>query len=47
VHIASIENDNGEYPLSQIDAFKAFQKNIKHRCEDPPVAVELNDVGMY
>jgi hypothetical protein len=47
VHIASIETENGENPLSHSDAFKTFQENIKDRCEELPVATELNDIGMY
>jgi predicted SnoaL-like aldol condensation-catalyzing enzyme len=47
VHIASIETTDGSNPLSMTDAFKTFQKNIKDRCEELPVAVDLNEVGLY
>ena len=47
VHIASIETDDGNNPLSQIEAFQAFQAEIRDRCEEPPVAVDLNDIGSY
>ena len=47
VHIASIETDNGENPLSKSSAFKSFQEKIKDRCEDPPVAVDLHTIGSY
>ncbi len=47
VHIASIETADGNNPLGMTDAFKAFQKDIKDRCEEPPVAVDLNEVGSY
>lgn len=47
VHIASIETDDGSNPLSQTLAFKAFQENIRDRCEEPPVAVELKEVGAF
>jgi len=46
VHIASIET-GGPNPLTQTAAFKAFQEGIKDRCEEPPVAVELTEVGSY
>ena len=46
VHIASIETD-GPNPLTRTAAFKAFQEGIKDRCEEPPVAVELTEVGSY
>jgi hypothetical protein len=47
VHIASIETDDGQNPLSNTAAFKAFQEGIKDRCEEPPVAVQLHDIGSY
>jgi hypothetical protein len=47
VHIASIETDDGQNPLSESPAFKAFQAEIGERCEEPPVAVDLNEVGSY
>ena len=47
VHIASIETENGENPLSQSSAFKSFQENIKARCEEPPVVVDLHTIGSY
>ena len=47
VHIVSIETESGDNPLSQSPAFKAFQVGIKDRCEEPPVAVVLEEVGSY
>ena len=47
VHIASIETDDGNNPLSQSTAFQAFQEDIRDRCEEPPVAVDLNEIGNY
>ena len=47
VHLASIETDDGSNPLSQSAAFKAFQERIKERCEKPPVAVDLHEIGSY
>jgi hypothetical protein len=29
------------------EAFKVFQKEIKERCEEPPVAVDLQEIGSY
>jgi hypothetical protein len=45
VHIVSIEKENN--PLAESSAFKAFQAGIKDRCQEPPVAVDLNEVGSY
>jgi hypothetical protein len=47
VHIASIETAQGNNPLAESPAFKAFQAEIKDRCDEPPVAVELNEIGSY
>lgn len=47
VHIASIETTNGSNPLSMTDAFPLFTKDIKDRCEEPPVAMVLSEVGSY
>lgn len=47
VHIASIETEDGSNPLTESAAFKAFQAGIKDRCEVPPKAVELNELGNY
>lgn len=47
VHIASIETTDGSNPLAELSAFKAFAAQIKDRCEEPPVAVDLTEVGSY
>ncbi|MDH3252516.1 MAG: hypothetical protein OEM41_06955 [Ignavibacteria bacterium] len=47
VHIASIETKDGSNPLSGIEAFKAFQKDINSRCIESPVATEITEVGSF
>jgi hypothetical protein len=47
VHIVSHEGADGRDPLRELPAFKAFTAEIKDRCEDPPVAAELTEVGSY
>jgi len=47
VHIASVETESGNNPLTETTAFKEFQAEIKDRCEEPPVAVPLNEIGSY
>ncbi len=47
IHIASIETNDGTNPLSESPAFKEFQKEIKDRCEIPPYAIELSEIGSY
>ena len=47
VHVASIESDDGGNPLTETAAFRAFQAELKDRCEEPPVAVTLDTIGTY
>jgi hypothetical protein len=47
VHIVSHEADGGVNPLSELPSFKAFVAGIRERCAEPPVAVELNEIGTY
>jgi hypothetical protein len=47
VHIASIETPDGKNPLFALAAFTAFSTRIEDRCEEPPVASELHELGAY
>jgi hypothetical protein len=47
VHIAFIETDDGDNPLPQSKAFKALQEEIRDRCDEAPVAVDLNEIGSF
>ena len=47
VHIVSLEAADGSNPLGELAAFKAFTAQISDRCEEPPVPVELSEVGSY
>ena len=47
VHIVSLEAVDGSNPLGELSAFKAFTAEIRDRCEEPPVAAELKEVGSY
>jgi hypothetical protein len=47
VHIASIETADGINPLGMTAAFPLFSKDIKDRCEELPVVVDLNEMGSY
>ena len=47
VHVASIETEDGTNPLGATEAFKAFQSELKARCDELPAAIELNEVGSY
>jgi hypothetical protein len=47
VHLVSFEGTEGANPLATLSAFKAFTADIKDRCEEPPVAADLKEVGSY
>ena len=47
IHIVSLESLDGGNPLVELAAFKAFTAQIKERCDEPPVATELSEVGSY
>ncbi len=47
VHIVSLEAADGTNPLRESAAFEAFTAHIRDRCEEPPVAVDLSEVGSY
>ncbi len=46
VHLATVD-DTDENPLLVLPAFKAFQKQLKDRCVEPPVVTELSAIGSY
>ena len=45
VHVAQTED--GQNPLTEVAAFREFQKEVGERCEEPPVVAELREVGSY
>jgi hypothetical protein len=47
VHIVSHEAVDGRSLLTELSAFKAFAAGVKERCEEPPIVVELNEIGSY
>jgi hypothetical protein len=47
VHIVSVETADGNNPLTETAAFKAFQTGIQDRCEEQPVLTEMTEVGSY
>jgi hypothetical protein len=47
VHLSSIETEDGQSPLSELEAFKAFQKDIGDRCDEAPVVTKLREIGSF
>jgi len=47
VHVVAYEDPQGANPLPDLAAFKAFTADIRDRCEEAPVATDLEEVGSY
>lgn len=47
VHLAVVKPDSDPHPLASQPAFRAFTAEIADRCDEPPVAVELTEVGSF
>ena len=45
VHLASLED--GGTPLSSLESFRAFSKDIRDRCAEGPLPMEPHLVGNY
>jgi hypothetical protein len=45
MHVAFSEGDSA--PLPGLAAFKEFTRDIAERCDEPPVVMELQEVGSY
>jgi hypothetical protein len=47
VHLARIEEGADGHPLLKLEAFQQFIADIRARCEEPPVSVELTPLGQF
>jgi len=47
IHIVSIETSDGTNPLTNMAAFRDFVAQIRERCVDLPVPVELIEIESY
>jgi hypothetical protein len=47
LHIAWLEATEGPNLLTELPAFKEFTADIRQRCEEPPVSVDLNEIASY
>ena len=45
VHISESEGEDN--PLTHLDAFQEFQREIEDRCEEGPVVTPADEVGSY
>jgi hypothetical protein len=46
-HIVSYDSDADNQSLTSLPAFKAFTAGVRQRCDEPPVTVELTEIGSY
>ncbi len=47
VHVASIETDDGSNPLSALEEFRDFTRDIETRCDEGPLGLDATVVGAY
>jgi hypothetical protein len=45
VHVAHVDAE--ENPLLEVPAFKRFQEGIGERCDEPPAASALTEIGSF
>ena len=46
-HIAFVDTPDGKNPLNGSPAFAAFSAAVRDRCDEPPVALEVEELGSY
>jgi hypothetical protein len=47
IHVAFVDTTDGKNPLTTVAAFKAFQADVKNRCDIPPAPNDVEVVGSY
>jgi hypothetical protein len=47
VHVAISEEADARSPLTEIGAFKEFQRAIAERCDEPPVVSGAEEIGSF
>ena len=47
MHLAVVEPGLEPHPLLSLPAFERFSEGIGERCDEPPVVVEMSEVGSY
>ena len=47
IHLASVETDAGQNPLTGLESFKRFQVGIADRCDEPPVVTAAREIGSF
>lgn len=47
VHLVSYDEGVSNSVLTSLPEFKAFSEGVKERCVEPPVRIDLTEVGSY
>ena len=47
IHLASVEADAGQHPLTGLESFKRFQDGVADRCDEPPVLTATREIGSF
>jgi hypothetical protein len=47
IHFSTSETEDGVSPVTKLDAFRAFRKDVESRCIEPPQQNEATIVGNY
>lgn len=47
VHVVSYDEGVSNNALTSLPEFRAFSEGVKQRCDEPPVRVDLTEVGSY
>ena len=47
VHLAAVDTEDGQNPLSEVKAFGQVQEHIRDRCDEAPVATALHEIGSF
>jgi hypothetical protein len=47
VTFVQLATDDGAFPLADVPAFRDFRDGLDERCQEPPVRLELTEVGAY
>jgi hypothetical protein len=45
VHV--VEHEDGHNPLPELEAFKRYTGAVLERCQEPPVAGEVREIGAF
>lgn len=46
-HLVAYEREENGSILTTLPAFQTFVKDIRQRCEEPPLTTELTQIGTY